>query len=183
MDFNYTSGYEKYCKFPMHYLRVTQNYKEGNHLLHWKDADYIDYPIDFGGEDTEKDYLYAPVDMKIVALRGIGDINVSNKIFLESVEPVRTPAFGVTKIFMTAVHFEDSDVKKYNLTVGRVIKQGEVICMEGKETATANHLHITCGVGSVSKSIENNNGKWVTLGDCKKPEDIFYIDKKFTIYF
>ena len=181
MEFFYTKGYEEYAKFPMNYLNITQGYAEGNHLEHWKNADYIDYPIDLGGMDSERDYLFAPVNMKIVKIDGIGNKNVSNKIFLESSVPVYTPKFGKRKIFLTAVHFEDSDIKKFNLYEGKIVKAGEAICFEGKETATANHLHITCGLGSSNKSIQNNKGKWVTYGDCKKPEDIFYIDNNFTI--
>jgi hypothetical protein len=154
----------------MHYLNVTQSYTEGNHLPHWKNADYIDFPIDLGGMDSGRDYLYAPVDMVIVKINGINDKNVSNKIFLESIKKVNTQKFGKVKIFMTAVHFEDSDIDKYQLYEGKIIKTGEIICSEGKETATANHLHITYGIGSANKSIQNNNGKWVTLGECKKPE-------------
>ena len=59
-------------------------------------------PLIFGEEDTGRDYLFAPVDMKIVALSGIGEEGVSNKIFLESTSPVMNPKFGVVKIFMTA---------------------------------------------------------------------------------
>jgi hypothetical protein len=180
MAFKFTKGYENYAKFPMHYLRVTQGWNKGNHIPHWQNADYKDYPIDLGGMDGGRDYLYAPVDMKIVALNGIGNSKVSNKIFLQSVDKVVTPKHGTTKIFMTAVHFEDSDVSKFGLKVGKVIKAGQPICFEGKETATANHLHFTCGVGNATKSIENNNGKWVTKGDCKKPEEIFFIDNNFT---
>lgn len=181
MAFKYTKGYENYAKFPMHYLRITQSYNAGNHKPHWDKANYKDYPVDLGGLDSGRDYLYAPVDMKIVALNGIGNPKVSNKIFLESVNKVKTPNCGTTKIFMTAVHFEDSDVSKFGLKVGKIIKMGEIICLEGKETASANHLHLTCGIGNSTKSIQNNNGKWVTKGNCQKPEDIFYIDKNFTI--
>lgn len=180
MDFFYTEGYSDYSKFPMHYLNVTQGYDEGNHLDHWKNANYVDYPIDLGGMDSGRDYLYAPVDMRVVKINGINNKDVSNKIFLESINLVNTPRYGKVKIFMTAVHFEDSDIEKFNLYEGKIIKEGEPICFEGKETATANHLHITCGIGSASKSIKNKNEKWVTLGDCKKPEDIFYIDSNFT---
>lgn len=180
MSFSFTNGYENYAKFPMHYMRVTQSWNKGNHKPHWDGANYKDYPIDLGGMDSGRDYLYAPVDMKIVALNGIGSKTVSNKIFLESVEKVQTVKHGKTKIFMTAVHFNDSDVSKFGLKVGKVIKAGQAICFEGTETATANHLHFTCGVGSAKASIENNKGKWVTKGDCKKPEEIFYVDPKFT---
>lgn len=181
MNFFYTDGYEEYAKFPMHYLNVTQNYNEGNHLAHWKDANYIDYPIDLGGMDGGRDYLFAPVNMMVIKINGIGNSNVSNKIFLESINPVYTPKYGKKKIFMTAVHFEDSDIKNFNLYEGKIIKAGEAICFEGKETAIANHLHITCGLGIANKSVQNNNGKWVTFGDCKRPEEIFYIDSNFTI--
>ncbi len=181
MAFSFTKGYEDYAKFPMHYLRITQSYNSGNHIDHWKETNYKDYPIDIAGMDGGRDYLYAPVDMKITALNGIGNPNISNKIFLESVNPVKTPAFGTTKIFMTAVHFEDSDIAKFGLKVGKIIKAGEKICLEGQETANANHIHFTCGIGSSTKSIQNNRGKWVTKGTCKKPEEIFYIDKNFTM--
>ena len=179
MAFEFTKGYENYAVFPMHYLRITQSWDKGNHIPHWDNANYKDYPVDLGGSDGGRDYLYAPVDMKVVALNGIGSSTVSNKVFLESVNKVVTPKYGTTKIFMTAVHFNDSDVSKFGIKVGKIYKRGEPICFEGVETATANHLHFTCGIGSATKSIENNNGKWVTKGDCKKPEEIFFIDKKF----
>ncbi len=181
MEFKLTKGYEDYAIFPMNYLRITQSYDQGNHIDHWKGANYVDYPIDVGGMDSGRDYLFAPVDMKVTALSGIGNKLVSNKIFLESVNKVKTPKWGTTKIFMTAVHFENSDVSKFGLSVGKIIKAGQPICFEGRETATANHLHLTCGIGSSTKSIQNNKGKWVTKGNCKKPEEIFYIDPNFTI--
>ena len=65
MDFFYTEGYEEYAKFPMNYLNITQGYSEGNHLDHWKNTNYIDYPIDLGGMDSGRDYSYVPVKMKI----------------------------------------------------------------------------------------------------------------------
>lgn len=179
MVFNFTDGYEDYAVFPMHYVRVTQSWNQGNHRQHWDGANYKDYPIDIGGMDSGRDFLYATVDLKVLAISGIGSSSVSNKLFLTSVNKVNTPKWGKVQIFLTAVHFEDSDISKYDIKVGKVFKRGEIICAEGKETATANHLHVTCGIGTATKSIKNNNGKYVTSGDCKKPEEIFFIDNSF----
>jgi len=179
MAFHFTKGYEDYAKFPMHYLKITQSYNEGNHKAHWYGATPKDYPTDLGGEDGGRDYLISPIDMKVTNVQGIGNSKVSNKVFLVSTKKVHTP-IGYYQIFMTAVHFEDSDVKKFGIKKGKVFKAGEPICLEGKETATANHLHFTCGIGSANKSVKNSKGKYVTKGDCRKPEDIFYIDKNFT---
>ena len=179
MAFHFTKGYEDYAKFPMHYLKVSQTYNGSGHKPHWYGATPKDFPIDLAGEDTGRDYLFSPTTMKVTNVQGIGNSKVSNKVFLVSTKKVHTP-IGKHQIFMTAVHFEDSDVKKFGIKKGKVFKEGEPICFEGKETATANHLHFTCGIGSVSKSVENSRGKWVTKGDCRKPEEIFYIDKNFT---
>lgn len=179
MAFHFTKGYEDYAKFPMHYLKVSQTYNGSGHKSHWYNATPKDYPIDLAGEDGGRDYLYSPVDMKVTNVQGIGNGKVSNKVFLVSTKKVHTP-IGKHQIFMTAVHFEDSDVKKFGIKKGKVFKEGEPICFEGKETATANHLHFTCGIGSASQSVENSKKEWVTKGDCRKPEDIFYIDKNFT---
>lgn len=179
MAFHFTKGYEDYAKFPMHYLKVSQTYNGSGHKPHWYGATPKDYPIDLAGEDGGRDYLFSPVTMKVTNVQGIGNSKVSNKVFLVSTKKVHTP-IGKHQIFMTAVHFEDSDVKKFGIKKGKVFKEGEPICFEGKETATANHLHFTCGIGSASQSVENSKGKWVTKGNCRKPEEIFYIDKNFT---
>ena len=57
MAFQFTKGYEDYAKFPMHYMKVTQSYNEGNHKAHWYGATPKDFPIDLAGEDTGRDYL------------------------------------------------------------------------------------------------------------------------------
>ena len=60
---------------------------------------------------------------------------------------------------------------------------GSPICEEGKDGATANHLHLVCGNalrGCGNGFIQNSNGKWVSKGYCLKPEEVMFIDKEFT---
>ena len=85
--------------------------------------------------------------------------------------------------FIMLTHFNDNDPYVSNLKVGSIVKQGQPICEEGTDGATANHLHIVVGNadrGCGNGFIQNSNGKWVSNGYCMKPEEIMYIDKDFT---
>lgn len=166
--------------YPMKYMRITCRYDEGSHKGHNYDVTdgNIDYPIDDGGYDTECDPIYCPCDeMKIVAIRGIGNSNVTNTIWLVSTTKVITPTF--TDIaYMTLTHSNDSDIR--DLYVGQIFKRGEIICHEGKDGASANHIHMTCGRGTSTTWTQNSNGKWINKGDSKKPYEVFFVDKNFT---
>lgn len=172
-----------YFTFGMKELRVTQNYNGStSHKLHWYNSkDYIDYPIDIAGINSGQDIYYAPVDMIVTAIKGIGN-NVTNTIWLVATEKCNTPS-GVMTPFIMLTHFNDNDPYVTNLKVGSIVKKGQPICKEGVDGTNANHLHLVTGnadKGCGNKLIKNSNGKWVSNGYCMKPEEVMFIDKEFT---
>lgn len=167
-----------YMTYPMKYMRITQNYLGGTSHLKHTTGYPKDYPIDEAGKDTGRDDIYCPCDeMMITAIKGYGNVKVTNTIWLVSTGKVVTPTFEDV-VFMTLTHENDSDLKK--LKVGQKFKRGEVICHEGTNGATANHIHIVCGRGSSKNWEKNTTGAWVISGDTKKPEEVFFIDRSFT---
>lgn len=163
--------------FPMETMRITQNsYGDASHHKHNLGTPK-DYPIDSAGVDGGQSACFAPVDLKVTAIKGIGN-SATNTIWLVSTEKVKTPTF-IDYVFMAITHFNDKDKpKKYK--VGQVIKKGEIICFEGKDGASANHLHIVVGRGSSNNWVKNSLGAWVIQGDCKKPEEVMYVYTRFT---
>lgn len=168
---------DNYMIYPFKNMRITQNYiGKTSHLEHTTGTPK-DYPIDEGGKDTGRDPVYCPCDeMKITAIKGIGTKD-TNTIWLVSTSKVVTPTF-TDFVFMSLSHFNDSDLK--NKKVGDTYKRGEVICHEGTDGTSSNHIHMTVGRGSSNNWIKNSLGKWVIVGDTKKPEDVFFIDRDFT---
>lgn len=169
-----------YMIYPMKYMRITCRYDEGSHKGHNVDVvdGNVDYPIDDAGYDSSKDPIYCPCDeMKVVAIRGIGNPNITNTIWLVSTTPVITPTF-VDIAYMSLTHSDDDDIR--NLYVGKIFKRNEIICHEGKNGTTANHIHITVGKGYSDNWVENSNHKWIIKGDAKLPQEVFFIDTNFT---
>lgn len=171
---------KNYMIYPLKTMRITQSYHgETSHRLHWYQAnDYRDYPIDDGGLDSGRDPIYCPCDeMKVTAIRGLGNASVTNTIWLVSTSPVVAPTFNDIA-FMTLTHSNDQDLSK--IKVGDIFKRGEIICHEGSDGATSNHIHIVAGKGYCDTWIENSNRKWVMKGECLPPEDVFFLDSNFT---
>lgn len=173
----------KYFCFGMKNMRVTQNYNgETSHKKHWHGSkDYCDYPIDVAGVDSGQDGYYATVDMRVVAIKGKGN-SMTNTIWLVATEKCMTPSGEMTP-FIALTHWNDNDPHISKLSAGSIVKAGEIICLEGVDGATANHLHLVCGNadrGCGNGLIKNSNGKWVSSGYCMKPEEVMYIDRKFT---
>ena len=171
---------KNYMTYPMKNMRITCRYDEASprkHCINVSDG-LVDYPIDDGGKDTGRDPIYCPCDeMKVTAIRGVGNSSVTNTIWLVSTSAVVTPTF--TDIaFMTLTHPNDSDFA--TIKVGDIFKRGEIICYEGTDSATSNHIHLTCGRGNSSSWKQNANGAWIMDGNSYKPEDVFYIDRNFT---
>lgn len=172
-----------YFTIGMETLRVTQSYTgTTSHKKHWYNSkDYADYPIDLAGAGSNASAYFATVDMKVVAIKGKGNA-MTNTIWLETTNKVITPS-GTFKVFIALTHWNDNDSAIKKLKVGSVVKKGDIICYEGVDGATANHLHVVCGnaeKGSGNGLIKNSNGAWVSNGYCVKPEEIFYIDNDFT---
>lgn len=173
---------KNYLIYPCKVMRITQNYNgKTSHYPHTVGSPR-DYPIDEGCSDTGKEYIYCPCDqMKVKRIYGVGTRGV-NTIWLESTDTVCF-ADGTSGFFtMLLTHPDDSDLKK--LKVGQTFKRGQAICREGKDGATANHLHISAGKGKYKGNgwTQNTRGKYVltTTGGTYKPEKLFYVDKDFT---
>lgn len=169
--------------FGMKDLRISQSYNSTySHKPHWyKSTNYADYPIDLAGLNGNRDIYYAPVDMKVTAIKGIGN-STTNTIWLVAVDRCYTPS-GVMKPFIMLSHWNDNDPYIKKLKVGSIVKAKSPICEEGIDGATANHLHVVCGnadKGVGNNMIKNSNGKWVSNGYCMRPEQVMFIDKEFT---
>lgn len=169
--------------FGMKELRITQSYNSTySHKPHWYNSkDYSDYPIDIAGSNGNREPYYATCDMKITAIRGIGN-DTTNTIWLVALDHYESP-IGVITPFIMLTHWNDNDPYVSKHKVGDIIKKGEIICEEGTDGATANHLHFVCGnadKGVGDNIIKNSNGKWVSNGYCYRPEQIMYIDTNFT---
>ena len=171
---------ENYMIYPMKYMRITCRYDEGSHKKHNTNVtdNKVDYPIDDAGLDTGRDPIYCPCDeMKVVAIKGIGNPSYTNTIWLVSTTKVITPTF--TDIaYIALTHSNDDDLKKIN--IGKVFKRGEIICYEGNNGASANHIHMSCGKGYCDNISQNSNGAWIMNGNNLKPEEVFFVDKNFT---
>lgn len=167
-----------YMIYPMKTMKITQNYLgKTSHLPHTT-GNPKDYPIDDGGKDSGRDAIYCPCDeMKVTNIKGYRNPKVTNTIWLVSTTKVITPTFEDI-CFMTLTHENDSDLQK--IKIGDTFKRGEIICYEGSDGATANHIHIVVGKGSSSDWVKSTTGSWVIKGDTKKPEEIFFIDRNFT---
>lgn len=171
---------KNYMTYPMKYMRITCRYDQGSHKNHSYNItdDKVDYPIDDGGKDSGIDPIYCPCDeMKVTRVMGVGTTKATNTIWLVSTSPVITPTF-IDYAYMSLTHPNDDDIK--NIKVGDIYKRGEIICHEGMDGATNNHVHLTCGKGYSDTLVQNANGKCVIKGDSKKPEDVFFIDRNFT---
>ena len=163
--------------FGMETMRITQNYNgTASHYNH-SHGTPVDYPIDCAGVDGRQSAYFAPVDMKVVAIRGVGNY-ATNTIWLETTETVQTPTFNDI-VWLTLTHWNDGSITS-KFKVGDVIKAGEIIAYEGTDGATANHLHVTCGRGHCNSWTENTKGSWVMSGTSLPPEQVMYINDDFT---
>ena len=171
-----------YLIYPCNTMRITQNYKgKTSHLPHTQGTPK-DYPIDDGCSDTGKDYIFCPCDsMTGRRIYGVGESG-TNTVWLQSDKKVSF-ADGTRDYFtMLITHPDDKDLKR--LYVGQKFNRKEKICREGKDGATANHLHISGGKGKIQGNgwVKNTKGKWVltVTGSTAKPENLFFIDTDFT---
>lgn len=162
---------------PMETIRITQNYNGKTSHYNHSNGTPKDYPIDMAGADGGQSCIFAPTDMEVTAIKGVGN-NVTNTIWLVSTNKVKTPTF-IDKVFMTITHWNDN-CKTSKYKVGDIIKKGEIIGWEGTDGATANHLHVVFGRGYSNSWTQNNKGSWVIVGETKKPEEVCYIYDKFS---
>lgn len=167
----------EYFKFGMETMRITQNYNDKTSHYNHSHGYPFDYPIDVAGIDNGQSAYFSPVDMKVVAIRGVGNSS-TNTIWLRTVDKVITPTF-TDYVWLTLTHWNDSSITA-KMKVGQIIKKNHIIAYEGTDGTRSNHLHLVCGRGNCSTWIKNNLGSWVMKGRSLKPEDVMYVDPKFT---
>lgn len=173
---------KNYLIYPCKTMRITQSYTgTTSHKPHTTGSPK-DYPIDEGCSDTGKDYIYCPCnEMKVKRIYGVGT-GGTNTIWLESTTKVEFADGTNDYCTMLITHPDDADLKK--IKVGQLFTRKEEICREGKDGATAYHLHISAGKGKYKDNgwVKNSNGKYVltTKSGAEKPENLFYIDTDFT---
>ena len=165
-------------------MRITQNYNGStSHYAH-SHGSPLDYPIDEGGSDQGRDPIYAPCDLIITRIWGVGTAGV-NTIFAESTAQVKLANGKVGYVSFQITHPNDSDLRR--LKVGQTIKKGSLICYEGTDGASANHIHLSVGLGKFMDKTRgwtlNSKNKYViyTTGCALRPEDAFFVDPKFTV--
>ncbi len=151
--------------FPMTYYRLTQGY--GNDSTTHKTI----MALDLGGKDSGIDEVYAPYTgtiMKCYSKKG-----VANTIWFQSNEEVLCANNEQT--FLTILLAHDDDISK--LKPGMIIKQGEVLCHEGKSgTATGNHVHLELSNKKFSGTgwHKNKSGEW-QIDNPVKPEEYLFL--------
>lgn len=173
---------KNYLTYPFKVMRITQNYNgKTSHYPHTQ-GNIKDYPIDEGGKDTGRDGFYCPCDKMVVKrVYGVGSAG-TNTLWLESSSVVYFADGTSGIVTMLLTHPNDSDLK--GIVAGKTYKRGELICHEGMDGATGNHIHLSAGKGKFSGNgwTKNSKGKYVLTctGGAFKPEKLFYIDKSFT---
>ena len=168
-----------YAIYPAKKMRISQRYDEGNHLAHFNNTDYKDYPIDETyGSTASTGSFYAPFDCEVVKKYSA----TTKEIWITSTSKVDTP-LGTDYVTVFIGHIRSSEYD--NIQVGDKYKQYEKIVSEEKDSmSTGYHNHISAGLGKMKGTgwVKNNRGLWVpqTTNGMKKPELIFYVDKSFT---
>lgn len=169
-----------YLTYPFKVMRITQNYSGSTSHYGHSHGSPADYPTDEGGKDMGRDPMYATCDLVVRRVYGVGNGGV-NTLFVRSTEKMKTPK-GFHYVCMQITHENDEDLRKYK--AGQVIKRGTVICKEGMDGASGNHIHLSVGFGDFKGNcwIKNSKGKYViyTTEGAVRPEDAFYVDRYFT---
>lgn len=173
---------KNYLTYPFKTMRITQNYNGTTSHKPHTTGKPNDYPIDEGGKDTGRDAFYCPCDeVEIVRIYGVGS-GGTNTVWVQSTSKVDFADGTSDYVCGHVVHPNDADIK--NLKVGQKFKRGQIICHEGKDGCSGNHIHMSFGKGKIEGTgwVKNNKGKWVltTTGGNYKPESLFYVDKTFT---
>lgn len=171
----------EYLTYPFRTMRITQNYNGSTSHYGHSHGTPCDYPVDEGGSDGGRDPIYAPCKLIIRRIWGVGTDGV-NTLFCESVNKVKLANGKTDYVSFQITHPNDSDLRR--LKVGQTIAKGAVLCYEGTDGASGNHIHLSVGRGKLSGNgwVKNSRGKWVltTTGGALKPEDAFIVDPAFT---
>lgn len=171
--------------YPTKVMKLTQNYNMGSHYpaSHGKPCSF---PIDDACTDVGRDWFYAPCDVVIKRIYGVGNRG-ANSIWMESKSKVKLANGKETYVTIRVTHPEDDDLSK--LKVGQTKKQYEKMFREGGDGGGSirygNHFHIeisTCRFSELTNKgwVLNSKNSWVTAPYSIKPEEAFYVDKAFT---
>ena len=168
-------------RYPFRTMRITQRYDgKTSHLAHSAGTPR-DYPLDEGGADGGRDACYAVTDWIVRRVWGVGTSGV-NTLWVESADRVRLADGTTDYVTMQLTHSGDDDLR--SLREGQRISKGRVLCREGTDGASGNHIHLSVGRGFFSGGgwVKNSRGKWVltTTGCPLKPEAAFVLDPNFT---
>lgn len=169
----------QYLKYPTKYLRLTQSYNGSKSHLAASTGTPKSYPIDEGGSDEDRDYFYAPCDLTIKRIYGVGNEG-TNTVWLQSNAKVKLANGKESYVTIMVIHMNDSSLKDYK--VGQTFEQGEKMFLEGKDgEATGYHFHIevaTCKYNDLDNNgwVKNSKDVWVISNNAIKPEDAFYLD-------
>lgn len=153
--------------FPMKYIKITQGYEVGSHL--------VSYALDLSGKDSGAEEVYAPFDCKITKLyQPLDTKKHANTVWLTSTKKVLSPNgyYGYLTIAIT----HPSEISKMKL--GTIYKQGHIICKEGKTgSASGNHIHleVTKGTAVGWDAITKNKKTYYVNKDKVKPEEYLFV--------
>lgn len=173
----------QYLKYPTKVMGISQNY---NGSLSHKNASKGNpkaYPIDDACGTKGRSYFYAPCDVIIRRIYGVGNKG-TNTIWIESKNKVKLASGKESYVTILVTHPGDDDLSK--IKVGQTFKQGTKMFREGKDGfATGHHFHIevaTCKFSKLKNKgwVKNNKKAWVISNDSVKPELAFFVDKEFT---
>ena len=169
--------------YPTKVMNITQNYNGETSHYPESHGSPCAYPIDENCGTTARGYFYAPCDLVIKRIYGVGNAG-TNTIWLESKNKVELANGKSSYITIRVTHPNDDTLKKFK--VGQTFKQKDRMFLEGNDGhATGYHFHIeisACKFKDLDGNgwVKNNKGYWVTSPKSMKPEQAFYIDKKFT---
>lgn len=141
------------------------------------------FPIDEVAGSGNDAYFYAPCDLKVMRIYGVNN-NGTNTIWLESLNKVKLANNKESYVTIMIVHPNDDTLKKFK--VNQVYKKYDKMFLKGNDgNATGKHFHIEIATSRFKDLknngwIKNNKGAWIISNNSIKPEQAFYIDKKFT---
>lgn len=174
----------QYLKYPTKIMKISQNYNDAYSHINASHGTPKSYPIDETCGTTGRDYFYAPCDLIIKRIYGVGNSG-TNTIWLESTDKVIFADGTSNYATIMVIHPNDDTLK--NLKVNQVFKQGEKMFLEGNDgKATGYHFHIEIAKNKFSELknngwVKNSKNSWVLAGNTVKPEKAFWIDREFTV--
>lgn len=172
----------EYLTYPFKTMGISQDHNGSYSHAKYSEGKPADYPVDETGADRGSDWMYAPVDLKVMKIYGRGIPEKPNTVWLQTTKKVITP-IGFHFVCGRITHMSDADLK--GLKVGHVFRAKSKMFREGTDgNVTGRHLHMTWGTGKFKDSgwRKNNRGAFVltTTGSNRKLEKLFFMDPNFT---